>query len=58
MRTSGGRGVEGWIVAVPLIVLLVVSTMSSGGIGSMLSLLEDTVRSTVTSLVDVIGGLF
>ena len=58
MRTSGGRGVEGWIVAVPLIVLLVVSTMSSGGLDSMLSLLEDTVRSTVTSLVDVIGGLF
>ena len=58
MRTNGGRGADGWIVLIPLVALLVVSTMSGGGINAMLSLLDDTVRSAVTSLVEFVDGLF
>ena len=58
MRTYGGRGAEGWMVAIPIIALLVVSTMSSNGIDAMLSLLDGTVRSFVASIVELVGGLF
>ena len=46
MRTSGGRGAEGWILAIPLAAMFVAATMSNGGAHAMLLLLESTIRET------------
>jgi len=58
MRTSGGRGAEGWIIAIPVLALIIASTMSAGGVDAMLIMLEGVVRTTITSVVDVVTGLF
>ena len=56
MRTSGGRGADGWIMAIPILALIVASTMSAGGIDGMLIMLEGVVRTTITSVVDFVTG--
>jgi hypothetical protein len=58
MRTSGGRGLEGWMLLIPAVALLVSSTFSHGGIDGMLISLEGIIRQTVTSVVDFVRGLF
>lgn len=58
MRTSGGRGAEGWIMAIPILALIVASSMSLGGADGMILMLESTVRTTVTSVVEFIARLF
>jgi hypothetical protein len=58
MRTSGGRGTEGWIMGIPIFALIVVSTMSAGGVDGMLTMLDGVVRTTITSVVDVVMALF
>ena len=58
MRTSGGRGAEGWIVAIPILALIVASSMSLGGPDAMLRMLDDTIRTTIGSIADLIRGLF
>ena len=58
MRASGGRGAEGWIVWIPIVALIVASTMSAGGVDGMLIMLEGVVRTTITSVADLVGGLF
>ena len=58
MRTSGGRGAEGWIMAIPIFALIVASTMSAGGLNGMLITLEGAVRTTFTSVVDFVRALF
>jgi hypothetical protein len=52
MRTSGERGTERWIVAIPILALIVVSAMSTGRIDSLLVLIGDFVRSLSTAVVD------
>jgi hypothetical protein len=58
MRTSGGRGAEGWIMAIPIVALLVAASASNGGANGMLLMLETTVRRTVTSMLDFLAQLF
>ena len=58
MRTSGGRGADGWMVAIPIVALIVASTMSAGGIDAMLIMLDGVVRTTITSVVDFVRALF
>ena len=58
MRTSGGRGAEGWILAIPLAAMFVAATMSNGGAHAMLLLLEGTVRETLGAVVNILGQLF
>jgi hypothetical protein len=58
MRTSGGRGAEGWIVAIPILGLIAVFTLSAGGIHPMLIMAEDTFRSIITSVIDFVRALF
>ena len=58
MRTSGGRGAEGWIMAIPILALIVAASMSHGGADGMLLMLESTVRTTVTAVVDFVTGFF
>jgi len=57
MRTSGGRGAEGWMIAVPIGAAIIAFAMSAG-VDGMLMLLEGVVRTTVTSVVDVVARLF
>jgi hypothetical protein len=57
MRTSGGRGNDGWIMAIPILALIVAVTMSNGGVGGMLLMLEGLVRTTITSVVDFVSAL-
>ena len=58
MRTSGGAGAEGWIMAIPILALIVAASMSAGGYDAMLIGLEGAIRQTVTAVIDFIGGLF
>ena len=58
MRTSGGRGVEGWILVIPVAAMLVAATMSNGGAHAMLITLEATVRETITAVTSFFGELF
>jgi len=58
MRTSGGRGAEGWIMAIPIVALLVAASASNGGPSGMLLMLETTVRRTVTGVLDFVAQLF
>ena len=58
MRTSGGRGADGWIVAIPILALIVASTMSAGGIDGMLMMVDDLIRTTFTAVVDFVRALF
>jgi hypothetical protein len=58
MRTSGGRGNEGWIVAIPIVGLIVAAMMSSGGVDGMLIVLEGVVRTAMTSVGDLVRALF
>jgi hypothetical protein len=46
MRTSGARGLEGWMLAIPLAAMFAAATMSNGGAHAMLILLESTIRET------------
>jgi hypothetical protein len=58
MRTSGGSGNEGWIMAIPLIALIAVASLSTGGIDGALSVLDGTLRHTVASVARFISQLF
>ena len=57
MRTSGGRGLEGWILVVPVGALIVAATMNNGGADAMLISLEGTIRQTVTWVTTFLAGL-
>ena len=58
MRTSGGRGAEGWIMAIPIVALIVAASASHGGAEGMLMMLESTIRTTITGVADFLGQLF
>ena len=53
MRTSGGRGFEGWIMAIPLIALLVAASLANGGVDGLLYGIDSAVRQVLGS-----GGEF
>lgn len=58
MRTSGGRGAEGWIMIFPILALIVAASMSSGGLNASLISLESAVRQTIMSVVGFVSRLF
>jgi len=45
-------------MGIPIIALIVGSTMSAGGVDGMLLVLESLVRTTITSVVGLVTGLF
>jgi hypothetical protein len=57
MRTSGGRGAEGWILAIPLAAMFAAATMSHGGAHAMLIQLESTIRETFGAVVNFFAQL-
>jgi hypothetical protein len=58
MRTSGGRGADAWMLVIPVLALVVASTMSAGGLDSVLITLESAIRHTFTAGVALVRGLF
>ena len=58
MRTSGGRGAEGWILVIPATAMFVTLTMSAGGPQGMILLLESTIRETITTVVSFVIRMF
>ena len=57
MRTSGGRGAEGWILAIPMAALVVAGSMATGGVDAVLITLEGTIREALTSIVNFVRSL-
>jgi hypothetical protein len=58
MRTSGGRGADGWMIGIPIMALLLATSMSAGGPQAMLMTLEGVVRHTFTTAMEFVRGLF
>ncbi len=58
MRTSGGRGHEGWIMAIPLIALLVVASLGSGGVDGLLYGVDGAVRQIVAAVAGFVSDVF
>lgn len=54
MRTSGGRGAEGWILAIPMLALIVAGSMAGGGVDAVLITIEGTIRETCTAIVNFV----
>lgn len=58
MRTSGGRGAEGWMLAVPLLAVTIAGIMSGGGPHEALMTAERTIRDLLTAMIDWVRGVF
>jgi hypothetical protein len=54
MRTTGGRGFEGWMMAIPLIALVVAASMVNGGVDGLLYGIDSTVRQVLTAMADFV----
>jgi hypothetical protein len=57
MRTSGGRGLEGWIMAIPVLALVLAAAMRGEGPNAMLMTLERTIREGLSAAANFLGGL-
>jgi len=58
MRTSGGRGYEGWIIAIPAIALLIATSSRSGGVAGLLYDLNSALRQFGAVVVDFVRHAF
>lgn len=58
MRTSGGRGADAWMLAIPVVALVVAGTMSGGGLEGTLLTVESVIRHTVMAGVEFVARLF
>lgn len=58
MRTSGGRGADAWMLLIPVGALVLASTMSSGGVDSVLITLENALRHSFTAGLAFVSKLF
>lgn len=45
-------------MAIPMVALIVAASASHGGVNGMLLVLEHTIRTTVTGVVDFVAQLF
>jgi hypothetical protein len=58
MRTSGGRGADVWMLAIPVAALLVAGTVSAGGFDAMLLQLESAIRHTLGAGLNLVTRVF
>jgi hypothetical protein len=58
MRTSGGRGADAWMLLIPVLALVVASTMAEGGLDSVLITLERAIRHSLTAGLAFVSKLF
>ena len=57
MRPSGGRGADAWMIAIPVVALVVAGSLSEGGFDAVLLTLERAIRHTVTAGWDLVTRL-
>ena len=57
MRPSGGRGADVWMILIPVVALVVVGSLSTGGLDAALLMLERAIRRTVTAGVELVANL-
>ena len=58
MRASGGRGADAWMLAIPVIALVVAASTSAGGLNAVLLTLESTIRHTFSAGIAFVTKLF
>ena len=58
MRTSGGRGGDAWMLAIPVIALLIAGSMSAGGFDAMLLHFESAIRHALNAGLNLVTQLF
>jgi hypothetical protein len=58
MRTSGGRGADAWLLAIPVVALLIAGSMSEGGFDSVLLTLNNAIRDTAMAGLELARKLF
>ena len=58
MRTSGGRGHEGWLIAISLSGLLVAASFVNGGVDGLLRAFDGAVRQVVAAVVGFVRNVF
>ena len=58
MRTNGSAFSDAWMMVIPLGALVLFTSFSGGGPGSLMTSLDGVLRSAVTSVVDLIASLF
>jgi hypothetical protein len=49
MRTSGGRGLEGWIMAIPIAGLITAMAMNRGGVHEAVLAVERVIHEMLSS---------
>jgi hypothetical protein len=57
MRTSGAGGSEGWIMAIPIVALIVAASAAAGGPEALLMSLESAVRGLFRSAADLVSSV-
>jgi hypothetical protein len=57
MRTSGAGGSEGWIMAIPIVALIVAASAAAGGPEALLMSLESTVRGLFRSAAVLVSSV-
>ena len=57
MRTSGARGLEGWMLVIPVAAMVAAATMSNGGAHAMLLMLESTIREALGAVWNFVAQL-
>ena len=58
MRTSGGRGADAWLLAIPVVALLVAGSMAEGGFASVLLTLNNAIRDVAMASLELVRKLF
>ena len=58
MRTSGDGGADVWMLAIPVIALLVAGSLSAGGVDAALLQLESAIRHTLNAGLNLLANLF
>ena len=58
MRTSGGRGADAWLLAIPVVALLVAGSMAEGGFASVLLTLNNAIRDVAIASLELVRKLF
>jgi len=58
MRTSGGGGLDAWMMFIPLLALVVFSSYATGGGHALLLTLDGIARTVVQSAVSFVSSVF
>jgi hypothetical protein len=57
MRTSAGRGADSWMMAIPIVALIIAFAMSAGSVEAVLNTFEGALRAIIAWVVDAVSAL-